>query len=479
MNIKEVEALSGMTRANIRFYEQEGLIAPLRHDNGYRDYNHADLETLQRIRLLRTLGLGIEEIRALQKGELTLQAALTRRTTALQQQATQLQRHQQVCRDLCSEGATYQTLDAQPWLKALEEDNTAPAAVPAADTCQKVRAPWRRFFARHFDLLLYSILWILLGFVLLGQGPSSDAGAAWNAMTGFVALIFMLLLEPLFLSTWGTTPGKWLLGLHVRNNTGSKLTYSEGLYRTVQALWYGAGFFLPIVELFRGYKCYYDCAEGKTLPWEWDSELTLKDEKNWRIAAYSGSVIALFCVLLLTAVLSTAPKQRGDMPVAQFAENYNRLARYHGIEVWLDEEGCWTEVPRPDGGVTIHMSDMESPNFVYTEQDGHMTGLSFTLTVENDTETWLHIDQNRRTLAILAYVQAYDPTPLNNDEVMAFIRRLESDPFSSAAETIHGVRITWNFSSAGYYQVDDGGMLIPIEGETPVCTMRFTMEKVS
>ena len=36
MTIKELEARSGMTRANIRFYEQEGLLTPQRLDNGYR-----------------------------------------------------------------------------------------------------------------------------------------------------------------------------------------------------------------------------------------------------------------------------------------------------------------------------------------------------------------------------------------------------------------------------------------------------------
>ena len=30
MTIKEMEALSGMTRANIRFYESEGLLHPTR-----------------------------------------------------------------------------------------------------------------------------------------------------------------------------------------------------------------------------------------------------------------------------------------------------------------------------------------------------------------------------------------------------------------------------------------------------------------
>lgn len=30
MNIKEIERRSGLTRANIRYYEQEGLLAPAR-----------------------------------------------------------------------------------------------------------------------------------------------------------------------------------------------------------------------------------------------------------------------------------------------------------------------------------------------------------------------------------------------------------------------------------------------------------------
>ena len=52
MNIKEIEERSGLTRANIRYYEQEGLLAPARRENKYRDYSEEDLETLLRIALL-------------------------------------------------------------------------------------------------------------------------------------------------------------------------------------------------------------------------------------------------------------------------------------------------------------------------------------------------------------------------------------------------------------------------------------------
>ena len=479
MNIKDIESRSGMTRANIRFYEQEDLLHPQRQDNGYRDYSDADLQTLHRIRLLRTLGLSLDEIRALQKDEASLESLLTRQAATLEQQSAETQQRARLCRDISHSGARYATLDGQRWLETLTAEEPAAPTVPKTDTYHKVTAPWRRFFARHFDLFLYSAFWMMLGLLLLSEGPSTESGAAWMGAANIIAIIMMALVEPLLLSTWGTTPGKWLLGLSVRNNTGQKLTYGEGFYRTVQALWGGAGFFIPIFELVQGYKRYYDCIESKTLPWEWDSELQLKDEKAWRFAAMAGSAVAVFGALALTITLSAVPSRRGDMTVAQFADSYNRLARYHGIEVWLDEEGRWTEVPRPDGSVVIHMSDMETPNFVYTEKDGLMTGLSFTLAVENDVETWVPINQNRRILAILAFAQAYDPTPLNNNEVMNVVEKLEDQPFQPLDETVHGVHITWQLTSSGYYPVDTMGLLVPVEGETPSCSMTFTMEKVS
>ena len=45
MKINEVEAAVGVTKKNIRFYEEEGLISPRREPgNGYRSYSEADVE---------------------------------------------------------------------------------------------------------------------------------------------------------------------------------------------------------------------------------------------------------------------------------------------------------------------------------------------------------------------------------------------------------------------------------------------------
>ncbi len=79
MHIKDIETRTGLSRANIRYYEQEGLVHPVRARNGYRDYSQEDLDTLLRVRLLRRLDVPIEEIRAMQAGELDLADVLEER----------------------------------------------------------------------------------------------------------------------------------------------------------------------------------------------------------------------------------------------------------------------------------------------------------------------------------------------------------------------------------------------------------------
>ena len=51
MKINEVEAAVGVTKKNIRFYEEEGLISPSREPgNGYRSYSQTDASCMQRKR---------------------------------------------------------------------------------------------------------------------------------------------------------------------------------------------------------------------------------------------------------------------------------------------------------------------------------------------------------------------------------------------------------------------------------------------
>lgn len=48
MKINEVEELLNTPRANIRYYEKEGLINVSRKENGYRNYTEEDIARLKR-----------------------------------------------------------------------------------------------------------------------------------------------------------------------------------------------------------------------------------------------------------------------------------------------------------------------------------------------------------------------------------------------------------------------------------------------
>lgn len=66
MNIGQASARSGLSSKAIRYYEEIGLVIPVRQPhNQYRDYNEADLAQLSFLNSARQLGFGLEKCRSL------------------------------------------------------------------------------------------------------------------------------------------------------------------------------------------------------------------------------------------------------------------------------------------------------------------------------------------------------------------------------------------------------------------------------
>jgi DNA-binding transcriptional MerR regulator len=64
--IGEAAARSGVSTANIRYYENQRLVEPRgRGDNSYRLYSDADVHTLRFIRLCRAMDMSLDEVRTL------------------------------------------------------------------------------------------------------------------------------------------------------------------------------------------------------------------------------------------------------------------------------------------------------------------------------------------------------------------------------------------------------------------------------
>ena len=122
MRINEVEQAIGITKKNIRFYEQEGLLNPSRNlSNGYRDYSEEDLETLRQIKLLRKLDIPLEEIRQLQSGNLTLEDCLRRHLIVLDRRQKNLDANAKFCHRLLSENAELNALKMQDLLTEMDQ----------------------------------------------------------------------------------------------------------------------------------------------------------------------------------------------------------------------------------------------------------------------------------------------------------------------------------------------------------------------
>lgn len=107
--------------------------------------------------------------------------------------------------------------------------------------------PWIRLFARSLDGIIASVV-ILGSWALI----SPDSYIKWAYSYGryiSITLILWTFIEALLLSTWGTTPGKWLLRVKVRDIDGKKLSYVKALYRALSVWALGEGCGVGIVSI--------------------------------------------------------------------------------------------------------------------------------------------------------------------------------------------------------------------------------------
>lgn len=122
MKINEVEQQVNITKKNIRFYEQQGLLNPRRNtENGYRDYSEENVTELKKIKILRKLSLPLEEIRKIQKGDLILSDALQRQVILLERERKSLEETVLLCRLLSEESCQYQSFSPDKYLERMVE----------------------------------------------------------------------------------------------------------------------------------------------------------------------------------------------------------------------------------------------------------------------------------------------------------------------------------------------------------------------
>lgn len=121
MKIKQVEELVGITSKNIRFYENQGLLTPERAENGYREYHEQNIEALKKIKLLRKLGISVEEIRAVLNHSRSLEDCLEKHLAVLEKERENLSNMQRLSDAILQQRDSIDTLNTNEWLDEMEK----------------------------------------------------------------------------------------------------------------------------------------------------------------------------------------------------------------------------------------------------------------------------------------------------------------------------------------------------------------------
>lgn len=489
MTIHEMEEKTGMTRANIRYYERAGLLSPERSGNNYRDYSEADLAALQKVRLLRQLRIPISEIARLQAGEADLCSVLQVQTEKLQAESKETSEAADLCRELWEAQVSYSNLDAEHWLhRAAVSDDRPRRWQPAVlDVLPTAPWLWKRCLARLLDFTLVSTLLAVLRMLVLRQPFSSewwiikryygfigmpDHIIAWeNALTAFAVLA---VVEALLLCTLGTTPGKWAFGLRVFTSEGRKLTFWLALKRFWGIFVKGLGCTIPFYSLWRLWKSYRTAEKGGALPWEAESVCEAEARRLCGLWFVLANALCVSAVLLAFAQ-AVLPLHTGELTVRELTENCSMFERQYrgGYSCYLTEEGVWVDRRNPESRSV--MSNGIDPDPVYqfeTDERGIVTAvhIDYERVETNNSSFWVPDD---REILYFAYVLANNQvTPwelLQQNSFHLLSRHLPSEIENYTVEEGR-VRMTNRFSYSGYQMLEGyepyvEDQPVPIPGE--------------
>lgn len=190
MFIKDVEASVGLTKKNIRYYEECGLIKPGRDNlNDYRVYSDEDVARLKVIKFLRELNVPIREIKLLCENKLSLQECMEDRINKIKREEENYKRIKSMCLEIAKSNETFNSIDITKYfleMNILNKEGFTMRDVKTNDM-KKIRGA-------VFSSLIFSLFFIFLGGMISYFQMTEAEKMPW-IMYGF--LVFMLMI-PVF-----------------------------------------------------------------------------------------------------------------------------------------------------------------------------------------------------------------------------------------------------------------------------------------
>lgn len=175
-----------------------------------------------------------------------------------------------------------------------------PIPTQATPIVAQVR-PWVRYWARMFDIHLVAIV----GGIAIGIfNPDAFNKKGGDLLFGLVVVFAWVFIESLFLSTVGTTPGKWLFKTRLIPPSGGKLDYSTALSRSFKVWWRGLGIGFPLAITITLIVAYRNLKKNGATTWDRDDGFTVVHDRIGLLRVIVA--VAFFVSILMLIVVGNA-----------------------------------------------------------------------------------------------------------------------------------------------------------------------------
>lgn len=178
------------------------------------------------------------------------------------------------------------------WVPAAQVPNLTPShgiVAAGASQAHAVR-PWVRYWARILDLTLFNVA---INFVLSAMAGHYIVATPVGMFLSFLITALYIPAEALFLSYWGTTPGKALLRIRITPPSGQMLNYSDAIARSARVWVRGLALGVPFISLITCYLCYKTLTQEGITHWDRACGTSIQHEH------IGGARIAAVVVLLV------------------------------------------------------------------------------------------------------------------------------------------------------------------------------------
>ena len=223
---------------------------------------------------------------------------------------------------------------------------------------------------------------------------------------------------------WGTTPGKWTMGIRIESSDGGQQSFQIALRRAYWVFRLGCGWYIPFWDLWCNWRSYQAHKNGEILEWDAESEIFYS---NWtRIE--KAALVFLVAVSLginfwITQDLLLPTHRYTHLTMDQFVENYTDLEESLGYNpsIKLDTSGKWKE--NDDNSIKNIIGDTTSnrPDYIYKIENGTIVGIEY----QEETADVSFKNLIPQHCQILAYTLAASQPNMTSTKIIEFLKEFE------------------------------------------------------